>query len=169
MGGTREAIAMAIHEEYVRSQLNSGFTVKTNPSMAPWDKLPETLRESNRHNADHVLVKLAAAGSDIELLTDVSALDFSFGVPEVENMAIQEHGRWMEERLLQGWTYAQEKSIEKKTSPYIVPWERLSEEIREYDRNVIRGLPIFLARAGFQIYRTKPAENTVPLSAPLIK
>ncbi len=169
MGGTREAIAVAIHEEYRISQIKGGFTEKTNPSMVPWDKLPETLRESNRHNADHVLVKLASAGSGIELLTDISALSFSFSASEVEKMAMLEHERWMTERLQQGWTYAQDKNIEKKTSPYIVPWERLAEDIREYDRNVIRGLPMFLARAGFQIYRIKPAEDTISLAVRPIK
>ncbi|BAI62456.1 hypothetical protein MCP_2384 [Methanocella paludicola SANAE] len=166
MGGTREAIATAIHEEYVRSQASQGFTPEKNPSMVPWEKLPETLRESNRHNADHVLVKLAAMGCGIELLTDPAALDFRFSGEEIEKMAVIEHDRWCDERLGQGWKYAPgPKDIEKKTSPYLVHWDKLSEEIREYDRNVIRGLPVALARAGFQIYRIRKPAITDPIRA----
>ena len=31
----------------------------------------------------------------------------------------------------------------------------LTKEIKEYDRNTVRELPRFLARAGFQIFRTR--------------
>ncbi len=82
-------------------------------------------------------------------------------------MAVLEHERWCEERRRQGWTYGQEKDIEKKASPYLVPWEKLSEEIKEYDRNVIRGMPAFLARAGFQIHRIGPAP--IKAEAPVLK
>lgn len=78
LGGTREAIAIAIHEDYVRSQQKAGAGPETNPSMSAWEKLPEDVKESNRHNADHILVKLAAVGCGIELLTDAGALDFRF-------------------------------------------------------------------------------------------
>jgi hypothetical protein len=165
MGGAREAIAMAIHDEYVQSQKKLGFTQEKNPSMVPWDRLPEGLRESNRHNADHVLVKLAAIDCGIEVLTNAAALNFRFSDAEVEKAAIIEHDRWCAERLQQGWKYAPgDKDIEKKISPYLVPWEKLTEDIKEYDRNVIRGLPMSLARAGFQIYRIRPAEVVRPVA-----
>lgn len=45
-GGAREAIAIAIHEDYVRSQQKAGATPETNPSMVAWEKLPESLKES---------------------------------------------------------------------------------------------------------------------------
>lgn len=35
----------------------------------------------------------------------------------------------------------------------MVPWEKLSEEIRELDRNAVRGIPSVLARAGYQVVR----------------
>jgi hypothetical protein len=161
LGGTREAIAMAIHEDYVRSQLKTGITLEANPSMAAWEKLPEDLKESNRHNADHIFIKLAAVDCAIELLTSAGALDFKFSPEEVEKIAVLEHERWCEERRRQGWAYAPEKDIGKKTSPYLVAWEKLAEEIKEYDRNVARGMPVFLGRAGFKIYRMRPVEPVV--------
>ncbi len=164
LGGTREVVAMAMHEDYLRSQVKAGISPESNPSMAAWDKLPEGLKESNRHNADHLLVKLASAGYGIELLTDAGAPDFKFTKEEVEKMAVLEHDRWVEERRGQGWTYAPgPKDLDKKTSPYLVSWEDLSEEIKEYDRNVVRALPASLTKAGFQIHRARTPEIVEPL------
>ena len=61
-----------------------------------------------------------------------------------------EHQRWVDQRRLDGWTPGQ-KDIEAKTTPYLVPWDHLSEEVKELDRQTVRGLPAFLARAGYQI------------------
>jgi hypothetical protein len=170
LGGTREILARAMHEDYIQSQQRSGATPATNPSMVPWEELPESLRESNRHSADAALVKLSAVGYGIELLTDAAAAGFRFTSAEVERMAVIEHERWVDERTVQGWKYAPVKDIDKKLSPYLVPWEQLSEEIREYDRNVVRGMPMFLAKAGFQVYRLKKHEkaNVVAEIKPLV-
>jgi hypothetical protein len=124
--------------------------------MVPWEELPESLKESNRHQASHIGTKLHAVGCGIAPLTDWEAELFEFTAEEIERMSKMERARWNEERLREGWHYAPgPKNIEKKTTPYLVSWEQLPEDIKELDRNMVRGLPAFLARAGFQIYRTK--------------
>lgn len=160
LGGRHEILARAIHEDYVRHEREAGATPETNPSMVPWDDLAEDLKESNRHQADHIEVKLTAIGCGIQSLTDWTAASFERlpdevkAVFDVERLARMEHERWCEERRRQGWTYAPgPKDLKKKTSPHLVPWEQLPPEIKEYDRNTVRGLPSFLAQAGFQIYR----------------
>ena len=75
-------------------------------------------------------------------------------------MSVIEHQRWVDERTMQGWKLSPVKDVDKKLSPYLVPWEQLPEEIREYDRNVVRGMPRFLAKAGFQVYRMKNEGKT---------
>lgn len=168
--GTRETLAKAIHEDYLRSQVKAGILPEANPSMMSWEKLPEGLKESNRHNADHLLVKLAAAGYGIELLTDAGAPELKFTKEEIEKMSMLEHDRWVEERLGQGWTFAPgPKDLDKRTSPYLVSWQDLSEEIREYDRNVIRALPMSLARAGFQVHKTVSTRDAKPMAAAAIR
>ncbi len=154
LGGTHEVIARAIHEDYVTSQKQLGESSRTNPSMVEWDDLPETLKESNRHQAAHIEVKMKAIGCGIQPLNDWEAASFKFAPGEIEQLAELEHQRWMEERRQNGWRYKPGlKNTVKKTSPYIVPYEKLSWEIKESDRNMIRSLPSFLAKAGFQIYR----------------
>ncbi len=154
LGGTHEILARAIHDNYVRHQKEAGQTSKTNHSMVDWDLLPEDLKESNRHQAAHIEMKLKAIGCGIQPLSDWESASFEFLPEEMELLAEMEHQRWCEERRSRGWSYSPgQKNIKKKTSPYLVPWEKLPDEIKEYDRNMVRGLPSFLAQAGFQIYR----------------
>lgn len=154
LGGTHEIIARAIHEDYVNSQKQVGESSRTNPSMVDWDDLPNTLKESNRHQAAHIEVKMKAIGCGIQPLNDWEAASFRFEPGEIEQLAELEHLRWVDERRQNGWLYKPgSKNIAKKTSPHIVPYEELSWELKESDRNMIRNLPSFLAKAGFQIYR----------------
>lgn len=156
LSGTHEILARAIHEDYVRRERESGQTPETNPSMVPWDKLPESLKESNRLQAGHIRLKLEAVGCGLEPLIDWDAELFSFDPGEIELMAEMEHARWYAERVAEGWTYAPPpKDERRKTSPYLVPWKDLQENIREFDRATVRGLPAFLARIGLKIYRIK--------------
>jgi hypothetical protein len=160
LGGVNEMLAVAIHEDYVRHQESLGKTPETNPAMVPWEELPESLKESNRHQASHFGVKLKAVGCGIAPLTDWEAEGFEFTAEEIERMAQMEHERWNAERRREGWRYAPgSKNIEKKTTPHLVPWEDLSEEIKELDRKTVRGMPAFLARAGYQVYRVKGGGN----------
>lgn len=148
-----ETIARAIHEEYVQQQKKSGQTPQTNPSMVGWEELPEHLKESNRQQAEHIGIKLKAIGCEIIPAKDKGEKLFEFTPEEIEKMAEMEHGRWVEERLRDGWKPGAVKDTEKKTSPYLVPWNQLSEEIKGYDRNAVKGIPSFLKIAGFNICR----------------
>ncbi len=69
-------------------------------------------------------------------------------------MAKMEHARWIAERLLAGWTYAPGKrDFVNRTSPYIVPWEDLPEDVRDFDRQAVRKIPQLLAELGEKVYR----------------
>lgn len=96
--------------------------------MVPGDELLESLKESNRRQADHIGVKLKAVGCGIAPLTDWEAERFQFTPEEVERMAEMEHRRFVEEWLRAGWTYAPgPKNLERRTSPDLVPWDELPE------------------------------------------
>jgi hypothetical protein len=154
-GTTRtEIVARAMHEEYVRKQAEDGETPETNPSMVPWEQLPESLRESNRRQADHIPIKLQAIGCALIPLADWRALPLELTPDEVERLAQLEHDRWRAERLLDGWTYAPgRKDLRRKTTPWLIPWKEMPEEQRDYDRNTVRNLPRFLAQASLQLVR----------------
>jgi hypothetical protein len=63
-----------------------------------------------------------------------------------------EHERWLAERRLADWSYGP-RDMNRKTNPNLAAWDEISEESRELNRGIIRGLPAFLAEVGFQVYR----------------
>jgi hypothetical protein len=149
-----DVVARAIHDDYVRHQRLEGRTPLTNPSMVDWDALPETLKSSNRDQARHIGGKLAAVGCTIVPMTDRNVVPAVFSRAELERLAVMEHDRWWREREADHWTFAPEKDVERKQSPYLVPFDELPDEIKEYDRNAVRGIPTVVARAGFAVVRT---------------
>jgi hypothetical protein len=152
--GTVELLAKAIHEDYVRKQTTKGETARTNPSLSDWNDLPEVLKRSNRDQAADVGHKLDRIGCDLRRVADLgSAEPFAFTPDEVEFMARAEHERWMRERRAEGFTFGSVKDLAAKRHPDLVPWEDLTEETRQKDRDTVLGMPAFLARAGFAIDR----------------
>lgn len=154
-GGVHETLARQWHEEYRREKAALGQTAAGNPALVPWDQLDEEFRESSRLAADHISVKLEAVGCTIGPLMDWDAESFAFRTEEVEQMARLEHERWMNERLLAGWTYGATRDDAAKRNPNLVPWDQLAEEEKQHNRASIKKLPGFLAGAGFQICRVK--------------
>jgi hypothetical protein len=159
LGGAHETLARAIHSQYLRQQTARGDTPQSNPSLVPWDDLPPRLQEANRRQADDIGVKLEKLGCTLAPLTDWDADRFTFTPGEVEMLAVKEHERWMDDYVRAGWVHAPgDKQNRKKTHPSLVPWSQLTEDEKEKDRDTIRSLPVFLARAGFQIERRRPAQ-----------
>ena len=152
--GTHEVLARAVHENYVRTQRELGATPDINPSTVAWSLLAEPLRESNRQQADHISAKLRAVDCELAPLVDWSEEPHQFSSEEIERLARMEHDRWLDERRKGGWRYASgPKDLMKKTSPSLVGWDDLPEDAKDIDRQTVRALPAFLARAGFRIFR----------------
>jgi ppGpp synthetase/RelA/SpoT-type nucleotidyltranferase len=145
------AAAQRTHEEYLKT------AAPRDPSLAPWSALPEQLKVSNFHHVAYAENILKTVGLAIRPLTeaDVPLLDMAeaLGAEGMNRLAEMEHGRWNVERLLLGWRYAETKDINRKLSPYLVPWNRLPREIQKYDIEAIRSLPASFREAGLGVYR----------------
>ncbi|MBN1567642.1 MAG: hypothetical protein JXA73_07330 [Acidobacteria bacterium] len=147
----RDVLARAIHESFVGARTREGRAAD-DPSMRPWKALDETLKNSNRQQADHIAVKLRAMGCRSVPFGTVESGPVVLTEKEVELLARMEHARWNAERFLSGWTPGP-KDIAKKMSPYLVPWEQLPDNIREYDREAVRQIPHLLSLVGYRIER----------------
>lgn len=151
--GTHEGLARAIHEDYLKRETKKGLTVQDNPNLVAWESLSEEIKESNRRQADHIGVKLAAVNCGMEPWCEYGKENFLFSTEEVDRMARMEHIRWCEDRLRDGWTYGRDRDDEQKIHPDLIVWDRLTDEAREKDIAAAKLIPSLLARAGFQIYR----------------
>lgn len=74
-------------------------------------------------------------------------------VPLVEKMAKNVHEVWAETRIVQGWSYGEERDDANKTHPCLIPYEELPEEEKEYDRNTSIGTLKLIMKLGFKIVR----------------
>lgn len=72
---------------------------------------------------------------------------------EIEKMAVIEHDRWILERQDNGWTFSEKKDNNLKTSPYLVPWSELPEDIRAIDREAVSDMIPILASADMGVAR----------------
>ena len=121
----------------------------------------ETYRRSNRDLAFDIGAKLRRVDCAIEPMADWDAPVFVFSFDELELLARLEHERWSADRRRDGWVYGPERTAEKKLHPDLVPWEQLSEDVRDKDREAVRLIPGLLATyAGFSIVRRPLADAT---------
>ena len=82
---------------------------------------------------------------DIVLPTELNNL--------IEEMSKNVHEVWAETRISQGWTYGEERNDAEKKHPCLVPYEELSEEEKEYDRNTSIETIKLILKLGFNITR----------------
>ena len=68
-----------------------------------------------------------------------------------ELLAANIHDVWASNRLKQGWHYGEKKSETRKTTPDLVPYENLSEEEKDYDRNTAMETLKVIVKLGYQI------------------
>ncbi len=140
--GTLDRLARTVHETYL-SEVSEG------PSAVPWERLPETYRESCRRQADHIHVKLARLGLVARSGADLSMLNPT--EEQVEDLSRLEHWRWCVDRWLDGWTLGATKDVLARTTPHLRPYDELSEEIKEFDRRAVRNMRNLLERAGLGV------------------
>ncbi len=152
LDSTVERIARALHEDY------RGHTPSEDPSAAPWAHLPEVLRASSRAQASDVATKIRA--TQRVLVPDDGQPPDVFTEAEVDHLGHLEHDRWTSERLAAGWTPGP-RDAQDRTSPFLVPWEELDEDVREVDRRFVRALPAVLADAGLLLRRAPPAPSSI--------
>ena len=149
LGDELDRLARAVHDDYVAKRVAQGVPM-TDPRVAPWGQLSPDVQDSNRQQADHIAVKLRAIGCQVAAEPADSA--FAFTSDEVELLARMEHARWVADRVLAGWTPGP-KDTKARRTPYLVPWEALGEQEREWDREPVRNIPSLLARIGRRVER----------------
>jgi len=161
-----DLLARAIHEDYVAKRLAEGRS-PDDDSMQPWEKLDENLKNSSRGAADHIPVKLRAIGCRVvdadEEASEVGAgeLITSFEPQEIELLGRMEHARWCAERLLAGWLPGRDRSPARKKTPYLVEWDELTDEVKQYDFDVVAGIPRFLEAVSLGVRRIESSDRAV--------
>ena len=68
-----------------------------------------------------------------------------------EQIAKNVHDVWAAGRIKDGWTYGPVRDDANRQHPCLVPYEELSEEEKEYDRNTAQETLRLIMKLGFNI------------------
>lgn len=144
---------------------------RANPSLVPYQRLPEALKEFNRGFVRDLPRKLAAAGYAMRpARSGEPPLELS--EEEVRLLTEQEHERWLVARLAEGWSWAPgPANLRARTSSAMLTWRRMSQQERaarygperaarlgdaelpaeekEKDEKLVRGIASCLSIAGY--------------------
>lgn len=81
--------------------------------------------------------------NDVELPIELTEL--------AEKIAENVHEVWAATRLKQGWCYGEERNDILKQHPCLVPYNQLSEDEKEFDRNTAQETIKLIVKLGFNI------------------
>ncbi len=160
-----ERTAMAAHEVFCDGLRERGYVPgpesdearKVSSALRPWGELREDDREANRANVRDIPTKLAGIGC-VMVPARGNEPAFAFTAEETEALARAEHERWCEHKRSSGWVVGFPTDKDHQIHEALVPWDELSAEQREKDRDMVAGIPRILVRAGYTILRSRRAE-----------
>ena len=160
-GDLLEKLAIAAHEVFCDGLKKKGYRYgpqtdskqKIHSSLLPYEKLPEDEKEQNRLNVRDIANKLSHTKY---LMRPARSHERPFNFPEddLDTLSRMEHERWMNDKLNAGWQYAAKTDKMKKLHKALVPWEKLPKKEKDKDREMVRGIPRILARAGYAVEKT---------------
>lgn len=141
-----QSLAEAAHETYLGITELHGSAGSINVGRA-WDKLTEVDRRSNLAQAAELPVKLAALGLTVRERTD-APYPVVLKAAEIELLARLEHRRWMHFQFRNG----------RPNHPDIRPYDELTPEKQELDKEVAKHVRAHLAAVGLEIVAIQQAQ-----------
>jgi hypothetical protein len=131
-----------------------GFYCQLNGRENDYERLGPEAKGDNRAAAARIPLVLELAGLTIEKTNPPTKTD-----PEIEPilthhlelLAEAEHDGWMDHKLRNGWTLHEHRDDGLKRHPALRPYQQLSDQDKEKDRNSVRTYPDVLRTAGYRI------------------
>ena len=168
----RERVAREIHKLYVMQRLADPDCDRKDAALRDWDDLAKdelgrSLQRSNFEQADHIAVKLRAAGLWFRKMMPGVPVDPAISKrlqSMLETLARSEHDRWVVEKRKAGWIPSADTSRASRNNRYLLhnalfPWDQLPNDLKELDFGPVHNIPIYLAAAGYEIVQTEPGQG----------
>jgi hypothetical protein len=142
----REALGEFLHNAYRVERLaiekNAAARKRlkaTDASQKDWQDLEEELRESSRLQADDIQRKLRRIGCYMASPREGAVAVDAFADDESVMLAELEHERFNAERLQRQWRLGP-RAIDKRQSPFLVPWRDLGEDWKKLDVGAVKAI-----------------------------
>ena len=75
-----------------------------------------------------------------------------------DKLAENTHEVWAAGRIKEGWTYGETRNDKKKTNPFIVPYDKLPDSEKEYDKNTSIETIKLILKLGYRILSVNEVE-----------
>ncbi|MEX2215135.1 MAG: RyR domain-containing protein [Phycisphaeraceae bacterium] len=178
-GDTIDILGQTFHANYRNSKMNSREYV--DDSMREWKDLAKVFQDSNLHQVRSMQWILSTEGFAIVSISDVrDAIDLGVDEPQPDGKKVRvpnsayvgrvlplarlEHARWNAERLSLGWTQGPDRSLARKTSPFLVPFDAVPALTQKYDLDPYLNLAKLL-----ESHDLKVVDMRAPLPVPKTK
>jgi hypothetical protein len=144
-----EYLSEACHDAY-RERRRAEGVAEIDAMLQRFADLTEETKESNRQSVRASLVHLAAHGYQLRCCQGGSA---RFKLPEEDRaeFCYHEHDRWLREKLMMGWTYADTKNGALQLNPGIREFDDLPEKEQVYDQLPVTTILRELAGLGYAL------------------
>lgn len=154
LGGTHEILAKTMYEKHVANGCFNQIFL-TEPLSGSWHGLSKEYQNAYRRRADYVVDMIRAVNCTLETLTEWEAEEFSFTAEEEDLLAHRLHDAVISEQKENVVRIPPGFGGIPLSLPHsaAIPWERQSQQVRDWYKAEIRHLPAFLAHIDFQIYR----------------
>jgi len=146
-----DRLAQEIHLRYRKHWKAEDGSADHPMSVKEWGDLTVAEQETNRAQARDITTKLALLGCYVVANDDGNSRRLVLEDSQIELLAVDEHKRWMRQKVEAGWSLGTPRDDARKIHPMIVPWAQLTPEQQELDRQPIRNIPDFLEMLGFGV------------------
>lgn len=94
---------------------------------------------------------------------DTSRIILPRGINNLINrIAENNHDQWAQKRIKEGWSYGSKRDDIKKANPYLVPYQNLPDNIKEYDRIMAIEVLKVITTFGYELcraYKRSPIDS----------
>jgi hypothetical protein len=152
--GLVELLARTAHSEY-QSHMKGADRVN-------WHQLDPALKTQCLIQSRFLLSMLHMTGFNVCSAQDSDSPP-RFTDEDIDLLGRMEHDRWSREKIEAGWRYGERKDIDRRLTPYLIPWSEMPEQIRKFDRVLVRNVAELLLKSGYAIkslYR-QPGSKTL--------
>ena len=122
---------LCIDEAQTKGELETVEKLKSKATFKLWDDLSEEQKDTNRSAADHIEVKIRAAGLNPKQ-PDIKEVWSKLDAKALEMLSRMEHERWAASLWLANWQVGERDDVRRKHND-LVPYDDLDPRTKRYD------------------------------------
>ena len=136
-----EDLAPLLHLTYQETALDTSNATESPLAQVNWRSLTDFQKGMNRAAIVGSAIAWAMEGLDWHAIERPVVYPLGDDPQLVERLAELEHRRWAQYQRANG----------RSQRTWMQPWDQLTDDVKEYDRRVVRAMPHLLAHAGIEI------------------